>query len=133
MCADGSRLPLGLLAHHVARIAGLEQECRIGLAATELLHAQRRTKALEVVRQIVVQAFDIEFVPRPRVRDVNACHADFLWNTKRKSGGPWKARRPLSLKVQFALQVTGGATSAALTVVLMTGRSVPSTGSTIPK
>jgi hypothetical protein len=37
------------------------------------------------------------------------------------------------MKRQFALQVTGGATSAALTVVLITGRNTPSIGSTMPK
>src|SRR6202142_1185126 len=40
---------------------------------------------------------------------------------------------PVGARVQFVLQFTFGATSSALTVVLMTGRSTPSTGSTTPK
>jgi hypothetical protein len=55
MCADGNRFPLGFL-----RIAGFQQERRIGLAAAKLLNAQRQTKALQVLCEIIAQAIDIE-------------------------------------------------------------------------
>jgi hypothetical protein len=70
--------------------------------------------------------------PSARTREVEVHPTSFQIH-KRKSGGTWNPRRPSGAKVQFTLQVTFGATSSALTVVLITGRSTPSTGSTTPK
>jgi hypothetical protein len=49
LVSAGQKLPRRLLAQHIAPVAGVDQEGRVGGAAAKLAHAHRPAKALHVL------------------------------------------------------------------------------------